>query len=193
MATTRSIEYEETTTIHFFDGSFAILHNPLHILRPPFVAGHKPSVSERSSMKTWSVAGYALMVAAILPLVYLRGLFSDSAIVITIQALAVVLMVWARVTFGSRSFHFAANPTEGGLVTNGPYRFIRHPGYLAMLLFVAGTALALGSTLALVPAFIYGAIILTRTAREDRFLIQNLAGYDNYLNKVRYRLVPGLW
>lgn len=59
------------------------------------------------------------------------------------------------------------------LVTDGPYRFVRHPGYLAMLFIVPFTALTLGSTIALIPASIYGAIILIRTAREDRFLIYN--------------------
>ena len=46
-------------------------------------------------------------------------------------------MVWARVAFGRRSFHFAANPTAGGLVTWGPYRFVRHPIYSSILLFIA--------------------------------------------------------
>jgi protein-S-isoprenylcysteine O-methyltransferase Ste14 len=105
-----------------------------------------------------------------------------------------VLQIWAM----------AANPffstalrlqTERGhhLITHGPYRFVRHPGYMAMLLIVLLTALALGSTLALIPASIYGAIILFRSACEDRFLMNNLAGYANYAEKVRYRLIPGVW
>jgi hypothetical protein len=79
------------------------------------------------------------------------------------------------------------------LVTDGPYRFVRHPGYLAMLFIVPFTALTLGSTIALIPASIYGAIILVRTTREDRFLICNLTGYAHYAEKVRYRLIPHFW
>ena len=48
---------------------------------------------------------------------------------------AFLLILWARVTFGRRSFHVVANPTEGGLVTSGPYRYIRHPIYAAICLF----------------------------------------------------------
>src|SRR5512143_586758 len=56
-------------------------------------------------------------------------------ITITIQIIAALLMVWARLTFGIRSFHGTANPTAGGLVTTGPYRYIRHPIYAAILYF----------------------------------------------------------
>ena len=85
--------------------------------------------------------------------------------------------------------------TERGhrLVSRGPYRFVRHPGYLAMLLMMPAAALALGSTPALVPASIYGALILYRTTREDRFPVDNLPGYAGYACGVRYRLIPGLW
>ena len=50
-------------------------------------------------------------------------------------------MLWARLTFGWRSFHAGARPTEGGIVTRGPYHWVRHPIYLAILLFTwAGVA-----------------------------------------------------
>ncbi len=117
------------------------------------------------------------------------------------QIAAFVVLVAANVF---QIWAVAANPffstalrlqTDRGhhLVTHGPYRFVRHPGYLAMLFIVPFTALALGSGLALIPASIYGAIILFRVAREDRFLIDNLAGYAHYAEKVRYRLIPGVW
>src|SRR6266516_2249539 len=70
------------------------------------------------------------------------ALFSTSAIVIALQIAAVLLFLWARITFGRRSFHLAANPTEGGLVTTGPYRHIRHPIYTALCLFTGAGAAA---------------------------------------------------
>lgn len=78
-------------------------------------------------------------------------------------------------------------------MTSGPYRLIRHPGYLAMAILMPATALALGSTVALIPAFCYSSLILWRTRREDRFLTDQLAGYAEYRIKVRDRLIPGLW
>ncbi len=92
-------------------------------------------------LKTASVIGFLGMAAGIVGLILTRSLFSPSLLVIVPQAAALLLMLWARVTFGRRSYHFAANPTEGGLVTTGPYRYIRHPIYTgACLLTVAGVA-----------------------------------------------------
>jgi protein-S-isoprenylcysteine O-methyltransferase Ste14 len=78
------------------------------------------------------------------------------------------------------------------LVTVGPYRYVRHPGYLGILLSAcAGVALgSWWSLIALVPVAI---LILRRTTLEDRLLRKSLEGYANYSERVRYRLVPGVW
>src|SRR5438093_13425765 len=75
------------------------------------------------------------MVGALIGLFLRRALFSSSPLVIAIQIAALLLFAWARFTFRWRSFHAAANPTKGGLVTSGPYRYIRHPIYTALCLF----------------------------------------------------------
>lgn len=79
------------------------------------------------------------------------------------------------------------------LVTLGPYRLVRHPGYLGMVISVPASGLALGSWWALIPAVGYALIILRRAALEDRFLRHHLDGYDSYAEAVRYRVLPGLW
>ena len=92
-------------------------------------------------LKILSIIGYFGMIGGLLGLLATRNLFSSSALVISLQVVAVLLLVWARVTFGRRSFHVVADPTEGGLVTGGPYRYLRHPIYAAICLFVlAGVA-----------------------------------------------------
>src|SRR5678815_5205020 len=92
-------------------------------------------------LKTLSILGYIGMIGGLLGLLSTRTLFSSSPLVIALQILALVLFLWARVTFGRRSYHLVANPTEGGLVTGGPYRYIRHPIYAAFCLFtLAGMA-----------------------------------------------------
>ncbi len=63
-------------------------------------------------------------------------LYAAAPAVIVLQACGVALMVWARLTFGVRSFHATASPTQGGLVTTGPYRWFRHPIYTSVCLFV---------------------------------------------------------
>jgi protein-S-isoprenylcysteine O-methyltransferase Ste14 len=82
-----------------------------------------------------SILGLVVMIGALIGLYKIGVLFTAQPIAIALQLMAVVLMVWARVTFGRRSFHAAANPTAGGLVTTGPYRIIRHPIYTAACLF----------------------------------------------------------
>lgn len=92
-------------------------------------------------LKTLSLIGYLGMVGGLLGLLAMRNLFSSSPLVIALQGVAFLLFLWARVTFGRRSYHLVADPTEGGLVTSGPYRYIRHPIYAAMCLFTwAGLA-----------------------------------------------------
>jgi len=62
-------------------------------------------------------------------------ILSKNPITIIIQICSVGLMIWSRITFGFRSFHAAANTTKGGLVTNGPYQWLRHPIYASIIYF----------------------------------------------------------
>jgi len=87
------------------------------------------------SLKLVSLAATSVLVASTLGLLFARWLFAVGPVAIGLQVVAAALMLAARLTFGARSFHAGANPTEGGLVTGGPYRFIRHPIYAAILLF----------------------------------------------------------
>jgi len=63
------------------------------------------------------------MVGGLLGLLLARAMVSSSPTVIALQVVALLIFAWARLTFGRRSYHVAANPTEGGLVTSGPYRY----------------------------------------------------------------------
>jgi protein-S-isoprenylcysteine O-methyltransferase Ste14 len=76
---------------------------------------------------------------------------------------------------------------------NGPYSFIRHPGYTAGIISIMATPLLLESWFALIPASFVAAGYIIRTALEDSFLEENLPGYRDYRSTVQYRLIPGLW
>jgi protein-S-isoprenylcysteine O-methyltransferase Ste14 len=75
----------------------------------------------------------------------------------------------------------------------GPYRFIRHPGYAGLILSMMTAPLVLGSCWGLVLTFILILGIITRTALEDRTLQKELPGYREYAQKVKYRLLPFIW
>lgn len=79
------------------------------------------------------------------------------------------------------------------VIDGGPYRFVRHPGYIAAIAMFFGMALALGSVLALLPAALASAVLVLRTSWEDRLLRDELPGYDDFARRVRWRLMPGLW
>ena len=76
---------------------------------------------------------------------------------------------------------------------SGPYRFVRHPGYLGYSLHSLGMAVLLGSWWALIPGVAAVAAMTTRTFLEDRTLHAELPGYPDYAAQVRYRLLPGVW
>jgi|WetSurMetagenome_2_1015567.scaffolds.fasta_scaffold154845_3 protein-S-isoprenylcysteine O-methyltransferase Ste14 len=143
----------------------------------------------RAQINIFSVLGYVLMVIGLLLLVYNRELLSSSIFLIPFQAAAIGFMIWARVTFRSRSFHLMASPTEGGLVTTGPYRYVRHPIYASALLFVfAGVSgnLSVGSVCAGLLVFL-GAYI--RILSEESLVIERYPEYREYAAKTR-RLIP---
>ena len=80
------------------------------------------------------------------------------------------------------------------VVDSGPYRIVRHPGYLGTIIgFVLATPLLLGSWWAFAPAVVAAAFLVVRTALEDRTLNKELDGYQTYTQNVRYHLLPGAW
>ena len=78
-------------------------------------------------------------------------------------------------------------------ITTGPYRSVRHPGYAASILAAVCGGLALGSWLAMLPILAYVALLVRRTLLEDRLLQQELDGYAEYAQQVRFRLVKGFF
>lgn len=79
------------------------------------------------------------------------------------------------------------------VISNGPYRFVRHPMYVSGILIWLSTPLFLESWWALAPAALASLALIVRTALEDRMLRRELPGYAEYAQNTRYRLIPGLW
>jgi protein-S-isoprenylcysteine O-methyltransferase Ste14 len=79
------------------------------------------------------------------------------------------------------------------VIDNGPYALVRHPGYGSACFFSMGMPLALGSLWALIPATSACLLLVLRTIWEDQTLREELTGYQEYAQRVRYRLIPGVW
>ena len=113
---------------------------------------------------------------------------------LAVLLLAAGLQIWAMAVNPFFSTAIRIQSERGHeVITQGPYRYIRHPGYLAMAITMPATALALGSVVALIPVVCYSLLILWRVLREDEFLRKYLPHYSEYAGTSRYRLIPGLW
>ena len=84
------------------------------------------------------------------------------------------------------------NDRDHKVVTTGPYAIVRHPGYLSGILWIASVPLILGSLYALAPFVLYTVLMTLRTYLEDRTLQEELPGYNEYAERVKYRLFPGI-
>ncbi len=102
--------------------------------------------------------------------------------------------LWARTTNKFFSSVVRIQNERGHVVCQeGPYKYIRHPGYLGGLLYTIVTPLLLGSLWALVPISATAVLMIVRTALEDRTLEIELNGYSEYKQKVKFRILPYLW
>lgn len=79
------------------------------------------------------------------------------------------------------------------VITGGPYALVRHPMYLAMILMMTATPLALGSYWAMIPSIGFILLLAARARNEEELLLTELTGYRQYTHKTRYRLFPGIW
>ncbi len=109
-------------------------------------------------------------------------------------ALGYALVTWAMVSNPFFAPVVRIQKERGHKVmSGGPYRFVRHPGYVGMMLFTLAMPAILGTLWAFVPAVLTLLVTVVRTALEDRTLQAELEGYRDYAARVRYRLVPGAW
>src|SRR4051794_34889633 len=122
--------------------------------------------------KNLSFLALAGLLACIFSLALNGSLFGTGPVTIGVQIFAAILMIWARSTFGMRSFHAGANPTGGGIVTSGPYKFIRHPIYAAIIYFLwAGIAAHLSPATVTI-GLLVTAMNFVRIVAEEKLLVR---------------------
>jgi protein-S-isoprenylcysteine O-methyltransferase Ste14 len=111
-----------------------------------------------------------------------------------IAALGSLLTIWTMVS--NRFFYgrVRIEKDRGHTVAKtGPYQSVRHPGYAGAIIFNLAIPLLLDSLWAFIPAIVVILALTLRTALEDRLLINELDGYQDYAQRVRHRLLPGIW
>lgn len=105
-----------------------------------------------------------------------------------------ILFIWAMATnaFFSRITRIQSERGHA-VVTRGPYRYVRHPAYAGTILYELAVPILLASWPALIVSGVSVALLILRTVLEDRALQAELPGYADYVRRVRYRLLPGIW
>jgi protein-S-isoprenylcysteine O-methyltransferase Ste14 len=113
---------------------------------------------------------------------------------LVVCSLGYALLIWAMASnsFFSQIVRIQSDRGQA-VVSNGPYRRVRHPAYVGMILFEIAMSTLLASWWALIAGGLCAILIILRTSLEDRTLQVELAGYADYARKVRYRLLPGIW
>lgn len=140
-------------------------------------------------LRPQSILAFAVMVVGLVWLIFRHEVLARSPVAITVQAAAIALMLAARVTFGRRSFHAGANPTAGGLVTSGPYRWWRHPIYAAVLYFAWSAALDYRTAPALAAAMLITTGAVVRMYAEETLLLSKYPDYAAYRARTA-RVIP---
>ena len=172
----------------------------------PGLMAERMQFERAPGVKSWDKVLAQLMAVSIsFPLLIVAGLdhrFGWSPVFpIWLNILGLILMavgflfaVWALAVNRFFSGVVRIQTDRGHVVCDsGPYRIVRHPGYAGNILPLPGMALAFGSVWTLIPAAVALIIVVIRTALEDKTLQAELPGYRDYAQRVRYRLMPGIY
>jgi protein-S-isoprenylcysteine O-methyltransferase Ste14 len=103
-----------------------------------------------------------------------------------------MVFVWV-LTINSYLSRVVEVETGQKVVTTGPYAIVRHPMYAGIILMYTASPVALGSFWALIPAVFIVPLLIARIRNEEDVLLRDLPGYAEYTQKVKYRLLPGIW
>ena len=105
-------------------------------------------------------------------------------------SLSLVFLVFRENTYTSATIEIA---NEQRVISTGPYSLVRHPMYAGAFVLLIFTPMALGSWIGMICALPVMLVIVIRLQEEEKFLVENLSGYEEYRRKVRYRLIPFIW
>jgi protein-S-isoprenylcysteine O-methyltransferase Ste14 len=165
----------------------------------------KERISPQKNVKAWDktiLRVYSLFLTA-LPIVAgvdaVRFRWSHVPLGLNVLGFAGLVLTMLLAFWATRENTFASAvvriQTDRGhrVCSTGPYAHIRHPMYVGVILMAVCLPMALGSLFAFIPAVIIVGLFILRTALEDKTLKEELPGYREYAQKVRFRLIPGVW
>jgi protein-S-isoprenylcysteine O-methyltransferase Ste14 len=185
--------------------SITVISRYLMIRRNPELLAERTGALSREDTKSWDKIIAPIVAVGRLAQIMVAGLdfrFDWSPVfALWVELFGIALLLtgylfttWAMLTnaFFSSTVRIQTDRAQY-VITEGPYRIVRHPSYLGLLIGNVGTSLALSSLWSLVPVVLLMIVTVVRTALEDATLRSELPGYRDYANRVPYRLLPGVW
>jgi protein-S-isoprenylcysteine O-methyltransferase Ste14 len=175
-------------------------------LKNPELIAERARFTQSEGIKDWDKR-LVVLIAIVGPLGFMIiagldkrfGWSTEVALPVQLGALVVfvlgyVLATWALIVNKYFSSVVRIQSERGHtVVTSGPYRIVRHPGYSGGILAWLASPVLLGALWSFIPVALVSALYIVRTALEDRTLQNELPGYKEYAERVRYRLLPGVW
>jgi protein-S-isoprenylcysteine O-methyltransferase Ste14 len=174
--------------------------------RHPGITAERQNKESFHNAKAWDKVLAPLMaVSVVFPMVIVAGLdhrydwSSEFPLWLSLVGFIVIVFGYSFGAWALAENRFFSGvvriQTDRGHVVcdTGPYRFVRHPGYAGNMLALLGIVLALGSVWTLIPAAVASIITVIRTILEDQTLQEELPGYQDYAQRVCYRLIPGIY
>jgi protein-S-isoprenylcysteine O-methyltransferase Ste14 len=162
-------------------------------------------VGPRKGARSWDMAIMSTIGVTTLVRLVVAGLdqrygwtgaipLTAQIVALAVSALGYALVVWATASNAFFSQIVRIQSERGhSVAAGGPYRLVRHPGYLGTILYELAVPVLLASWWALAIGGVNAILLIIRTVLEDRTLQAELSGYDDYARQVRYRLLPGIW
>ena len=183
----------------FFMGTTAWL-----TINNPGLAQERTKLSSRDQ-KGWDKILFWVML--VVPLIWLVVMALDACrfhwtyvprwlhmigLLLLVASFAILAVVFQENSFLSPVVRLQTDRKQH-VISTGPYALVRHPMYSALIPFFFGTSFLLGSWVGVVLAFLYLLVLARRAILEEQMLNKELGGYREYMAKVRFRMIPGIW
>jgi protein-S-isoprenylcysteine O-methyltransferase Ste14 len=179
---------------------FPMLFGLIYLLKKsPELLARRMQFKEKVNQQKW-IVGFSyipLLLAFILPGFDYRWGWSTIPLwiiilgqIMVVVGYGIVLLVFRENQYASRIIEVSQKQT---VIDSGPYALVRHPMYFGTMLLYVISPLALGSYWAVIPAVFIIPVLVFRIIDEEKTLARDLEGYSAYIQKTRYRLIPGIW
>jgi len=170
----------------------------------PGLAQERTKLSSRDQ-KGWDKTLFLIML--ILPLIWLIVMALDACrfhwtyvpfwlhligLLLLSASYAILALVFRENSFLSPVVRLQTDRKQH-VISTGPYAIVRHPMYSALIPFFIGTSFLLGSWVGVILSFLYLLVLARRAILEEQTLNNELEGYSEYMVKVRFRMIPGIW